>query len=340
MPATVGAVTPEALQDASRRARLVLAAVWVLDGFLQFQPYMFTPAFGKQMLAGAAQGNPRVIAQPVVWAAGIIAEHPVATNALFATIQLALGLGIAFRGTVKPALAASIVWSVGVWWLGEGLGGVLTGSANPLSGAPGAVILYALLAVLLWPTPDNSKLSDRTWSFLAARSVGPKVAGALWALLWGFSAYLALQPANRSPQAVHDVITAMAEGQPAGLAHLEQAAGRALAGHGGPAAVILAVVFTIIAVGVFLPPPLTRAVLALTVLFAGVIWVVGEALGGVLTGQGTDPYSGPLLALLAAVFWPLRIGNASPARELSSAGAPGPAIGQQPTAHQPTAQHG
>jgi hypothetical protein len=37
-----------------------------------------------------------------------------------------------------------------------------------------------------------------------------------------------------------------------------------------------------------------------------VIWVFGEALGGILTGVGTDPNSGPLLALLALAYWPLR----------------------------------
>jgi len=68
-------------------------------------------------------------------------------NTIFATIQLLIGLGIAFRPTVRLALAVSIAWSIGVWWFGEGLGGVLSGTASPLNGAPGAVIIYALLAV-------------------------------------------------------------------------------------------------------------------------------------------------------------------------------------------------
>ena len=37
---------------------------------------------------------------------------------------------------------------------------------------------------------------------------------------------------------------------------------------------------------------------------AAVIWVFGQALGGILTGVGTDPNSGPLLALLALAYWP------------------------------------
>ena len=44
---------------------------------------------------------------------------------------------------------------------------VLTGSASPFSGAPGAVIIYALLAVLLWPAAASSSAP-----FAAARAVG------------------------------------------------------------------------------------------------------------------------------------------------------------------------
>ena len=39
--------------------------------------------------------------------------------------------GIAWRPTLRLALGASIMWALGVWWLGEGLGGVLSGAAGP-----------------------------------------------------------------------------------------------------------------------------------------------------------------------------------------------------------------
>ena len=136
--------------DARRALQLGLAGVWLLDALLQYQPVMFTRAFG-QMLAETAAGNPGVIARPISWDAALVEHHAVALNAVFATIQLLLGLGIALRPLTRFALAASVAWSLAVWWLGEGLGGVLNGTANPVSGAPGAVILYALLAVLLWP---------------------------------------------------------------------------------------------------------------------------------------------------------------------------------------------
>ena len=141
---------PPARLDTRRALQLGLAAIWLLDGVLQYQSFMYTKAFG-QMLAGTAAGNPSVIARPITWDATLVEHHLVLINTIFATIQILIGLGIAFRPTVRIALAASIAWAIGVWWFGEGLGGILNGVASPLNGAPGAVIIYALLAVLLWP---------------------------------------------------------------------------------------------------------------------------------------------------------------------------------------------
>ena len=53
-------------------------------------------------------------------------------------------------------------------------------------------------------------------------------------------------------------------------------------------------------------PAAIRPVLILAALTALAFWTVGEDFGGMLTGQGTDPSTGPLLVLLAAAFWPLR----------------------------------
>ena len=140
--------------DARRVLQLLLAAAWLLDGMLQYQSFMYTRAFG-QMLGGTAAGNPGIIARSISWNAALVTHH-LPLNTVFATIQLLLGLGIAYRPTVRLALAASIGWSLAVWWFGEGLGGVLSGGASPVSGGPGAVILYALLAVLLWPATGRA----------------------------------------------------------------------------------------------------------------------------------------------------------------------------------------
>jgi hypothetical protein len=296
--------------DARRRLQLALAAIWLLDAVLQYQSFMFTKGFGR-MLAESATGNPAVIAAPITWSAGIIEHHPAPANAAFATIQLLLGLGIAWRPTVRAALAASIAWSVAVWWLGEGLGGVLAGTASPLSGAPGAVILYALLAVLLWPAAR-----DRP-PFVAAGPFGARAARVVWLVLWGGLAWLAVLPANRAPQAPHALLSGMADGEPGWLGALDHGAAALVARHGLAASVVLSVLLGAIAVGAFLPVPLTRASVLLAVAVALLIWAVAQDFGDVLTGSATDPNSGPMLALLAAAYWPRVTAGTAPRPALS-----------------------
>ena len=286
---------------ARRWLQLGLAAIWLLDAVLQLQSFMFSMAFG-QMLAATAKGNPAVIADPITWSARIVEGHPGWANAAFATVQLFLAIGLAWRPTVKVALAASVCWSLGVWWIGEGLGGVLTGTADPVAGAPGAVIIYALLAVLLWPT-------DRDGPFEAARPLGAWPARLLWLALWGSLAYFTVQAANRTAQGMHGMISGMAAGEPGWLASVDRGAASLLAGQGALASAVLALVFATIAAGIFLPPPGARAVVLLAVAAALTIWVVGENFGGIFTGSATDPNSGLPLVLLAVAYWPVHTGG-------------------------------
>jgi hypothetical protein len=300
LPLGLGTETVAARQapDARRALQLALGAMWLLDAMLQYQAVMFTRAFGR-MLAATAPGNPGVIARPITWDAALIEHHSVLLNTVFATVQLLLGLGIAFRPAIRPALAASVAWSLAVWWFGEGLGGVLTGTASPLGGTPGAVILYALLAVLLWPA-DRGGASP---SCTAARSVGPRAARALWLVLWLSLAYFALLPANRSPQAPRNQISGTESGEPGWLAAIQQNAAAFVAHRGLAVSIALALV----AVGVCLPRPAARASVILALVLAVVIWVVAQAFGTILAGGATDPNSGLPLALVALAYWPARV---------------------------------
>jgi hypothetical protein len=315
-PAAAARSAAWAPPDLRRWLQLGLAAVWVLDGVLQYQSLMFTRAFG-QMLAGSADGNPAVLAESIRWAAGIVERSPSATNAAFATIQLALGLGIAWRPALRPALAASVAWSVAVWWFGEGLGGVLNGTASPVNGAPGAVILYALLAILIWPAAGRG-------SFVAARPLGAGAARGLWVLLWGSLAYFSVTPASRAAQGLHDMIAGMAGGEPAWLASVDRGAAGVLAHHGLAASIALAAVLAVIAAGIFLPAPGARAMVLLAVVVSLVIWVVGQDLGEILAGNATDVESGPLLVLIALAYWPPGGGRGRLGRRLRPA-VPAPA---------------
>ena len=294
--APAAARTRHGVPDVRRRLQLALAAIWLLDGVLQCQPVMFTRAF-PPTLAAAAQGNPALIAGPITWSAHLIGQHVVAMNAVFAAVQLLLGLGIAWRPTMKLALGASIAWAAAVWWLGEGLGSVLTGSASPVSGAPGAVILYALLAILLWPVAR-----ERAAPFVAGRAIGAPAARGLWLIVWGSLAGLALQPAARAPHAISGMISDMAHGQPGWLAWTGNHAASALSQQGLAASVVLAVALAVVAAGGCLP---ARAAIVLAIVIAAAIWIA-EGLGGILTGSATDPNTGPLLALFALAYWPSR----------------------------------
>ena len=289
--------------DVRRRLQLILAAAWLMDGILQCQPVMFSRAFARQLAATAA-GNPAPVADPITWSARLISQHAVLTNASFAAIQLLIGAGIAWRRpTLRLALGASVAWALGVWWLGEGLGSVLTGTASPVSGAPGAVILYALLAVLLWPAA-----TDRAAPFVAGRAIGAPAARGLWLILWGSLACLALQPAARAPRAISSMIADAASGQPGWLAGFLRHGASVLGQRGLTASVLLAVALAAVAAGAFLPATAARpakVVIGLAVGLAAALWAA-EGLGAIFTGSGTDPNSGPLLALIACAYWPAR----------------------------------
>jgi hypothetical protein len=113
----------------------------------------------------------------------------------------------------------------------------------------------------------------------------------------------------------------MASGQPGWLAAADSDLGRLLSHQGLTASIILAAVLVTIALGIYLPLPAVRAVLILAVIAAVAIWVA-QGLGGVFSGSGTDPNSGPLLVLLAVAYWPARQATAA-----DPAGPAGPAPG-------------
>ncbi|HEV2372988.1 MAG TPA: DUF5134 domain-containing protein [Streptosporangiaceae bacterium] len=291
-----------------RELQLCLAVLWLLDGVLQAQAFMFSSGFGRSV-GPAAAGSPPAVAGPVQWASGLISAHPALATTAIAVVQVTLGLGVAWRPTVKPALAASVPWAVMVWWLGEGFGGLFTGQANPVTGAPGAVILYAVLAVILWPADR-----DESAPSAAASSLGRRAACSLWLFIWGGLGCLCLVLGLRAPASLRESLVAMTQGQPGWLASVNTSAGRAL-GHLGPqVSLAMAAALGVIAAGPLLPVPWRRRVLVLAGTVAAVWWVAGQDFGGVLTGMATDVNSGPLLALLTAAYWP--VARTVPARAL------------------------
>jgi hypothetical protein len=280
----------------ARTIRVLLAMTWILAGALQFQPFMFTNRFLTQVLAPVAQGQPGWIAATITWSVQAMGHHLVVYNALFATIQVLIGAGLLFRRSAKIALLASFGWALGVWWFGEGLGRIPTGTASPLTGAPGAVILYALVGVLVWPRTSRWGRvgeGDHTADWTSA------LGRAIWTALWLLSAALWLLPANRAAGSTHDALQTAAYGW---LTPAQHAAATAAQGNGLAIALGLAVTSTVIALGALIPAA-TRTVLVAGALLSLVYWGFGQSFGLLTTGTATDINAGPLFVLLALRLW-------------------------------------
>ena len=306
-----------------RGLQITLGVLWLADGAFQLQPFMFGRGFVNQILMPAYMGSPAGVTGPALAVTRLILHAPAAWNAAFAITQLLLGAGLLWRPAVRAALAGSVVWALAVWWVGEGLGGVLSGMASPLTGAPGAVILYALLAVLAWPLASSTMQASSGQARTEGadrRDVAPVAAGSplgltgarvAWLVLWGSFAYFILQAADRAPGAVRNTFAGLTAGEPGWIAAMDRGIASAAGGHGLAISIGLAVVFVAAGLGVFWPAT-TRPALVLSVIVALAIWVLGENFGAIATGQGTDPNTGLLLVALAAAFWPLTRRPAAP----------------------------
>jgi hypothetical protein len=296
----------------SRRARgaerprpVARGLIWLADGVLQLQPFMFTRSFVTQIIAPNTVGQPGFVAWPVKLAENLIEPRVALFNVFAATLQVLIGLGLIFRPTVRIAMLASLAWALGVWWIGEGLGGLFTGSASPLTGAPGAALLYVAASLILWP---------RSRPQLVGGVLGRRGALAAWAILWLGSAALWLLPANRSPEAAHNQIANAPSGA-AWLSSLQAHLATAGAGSGLLIAIVAAILSAAIGLAMFLERSATLSLL-LTVALAIIYFAIGQGMGAVLTGSGTDPGTGPLLILLALAVYATRHPRQRLAREM------------------------
>jgi hypothetical protein len=258
---------------------------------------MFSTGFVTQIVEPNAAGQPAILAHAITLAAHLLRQQPVAFNAAAAALQLGIGLALLHPRSSRIGLALSVTWGLAVWCYGEGLGGLLTGTASPLTGAPGAAAVYVLVSLILWPADRPIPGSAASQGLLGDH--GARVA---WAALWLLAAALWLAPANLASDAPGQAIAHA----PAGvgwLAAIEHHATRTLAGDGASVALALASLSALIALGV-LADRLVRPILAIGALLSLSYWVLGQGLGGVLTGQATDLNTGPLIALLAATLYP------------------------------------
>ncbi|MGH9089149.1 MAG: hypothetical protein ACRDYZ_13745 [Acidimicrobiales bacterium] len=298
-----------------RHLRLALGALWLLDGALQLQPFMFGRGFAEQIIAPTAAGQPAFVAGPVHWSAALILAHPLALDLVFAAVQLAIGAGLLFRRTARAAVIASLGWAAGVWLLGEGLGGLAGGGATLLDGAPGAVALFGLLGLAAWPrlvadwsragthrSPWRTGRPGRAVAALFAVPSDDERPGrwvpAAWAGLWALFALLRTLPGNDAAGALAGQLT----GDAGSVPHWLFAAQRSIAAavHHGGVASVAGLCALELAVGLLAlrPGPVRIAAVGTGIALALLAWAVGQSFGQITSGMATDPNAGPLVALL------------------------------------------
>jgi hypothetical protein len=300
------------VQITRRGIQIVLGLLWILNGLLQFQPAMLTRTFAAQVIAPAGRGQPLFVSGPVREVARIILLHPAAMGVGFGLVQLALGASILWPRTMRWALLASAAWALSVWYLGEGLGGVLGNDASMLTGAPGAAVVYAILALAVQPLGAHAVDGQRPsrWVTMA------------WAVLWLGGAVLELLPGRNTNGSISMSLAMNASNAPGWFAVIDHRLA-ALVPHGSVSiAVDLAVLQAFAGLGVFMARRARMAALILGMSLSLIYWIVGQDMGQLWSGFATDPSTAPLIVLLAVAA-----AGCVPWREPrgDSAGLPSPA---------------
>jgi hypothetical protein len=279
-----------------RGLQVTLGWLWFLDALLQLEAPNFARDFPLGDLAQSVMGAPgwenRVIFSSI---SPFVAHWPwwnLASALLQATIGIALILGYG----VRTALLVSTAWSAAIWLIGEGLGMLPTGFAMALFGAPGAAVLYGVLAGLAWPGKQGWSVPDvarRPWA-------------ACWSVYWIGAAVLQLPFVYATGQVFRAGFKESSNGQRAFLARASDGVADVVLHHPAVAALALGLVELSVAVGRLLDGHHPRRWLGLGIGISVVFWVVGQGLGGLLNWGATDPGTAPLVILLALVAWPRR----------------------------------
>ena len=162
--------------------------------------------------------------------------------------------------------------------------------ASPLTGAPGAVLLYVLIGAIVWPNGRPGGL------------LGVLGARAAWASLWLVMAWLWLVEGGGA-NGIHNAINAAPSGM-SWLSSMQDGFASITRGNGVIFAVVLAVLSAAIAIAVAANWR-AKEFLILAAVLNLIYWLVGQGFGGIFQGGATDPNAGPLFILLAYTLYNL-----------------------------------
>jgi hypothetical protein len=200
-------------------------------------------------------------------------------------LEIAIGLLFLFPladTRFKIGAWAAIVWGLAVWLCGEGAGLLLTGTASFYTGAPGAVLLYVVLAAFLL-VPEKVQLKRF-----------PQVAGWIFiggALLQLQSAFWTVDGAQGTAMAAMMEPMHMLNAFPILVSDL-------LGVDPVVSNILLIALLLVFGVAILWKP--SRATGIVTLVFLFFAWWIGQDFGMLSTfptGTATDPQTAPILAL-------------------------------------------
>ncbi len=133
------------------KIRLLLGSFWIIDGLLQIQPQM-PFGFSHFVLYNSLLSLPVGVSGNLSFLISAWNSHEVILDAFSASVQLFLGIALITSRSRKVAAAVAImstIWALGIWVVGEGMGGILQPGLSLISGFPGAALLYAVMGVMI-----------------------------------------------------------------------------------------------------------------------------------------------------------------------------------------------
>src|SRR5580704_7065896 len=167
---TAGQTASAAAEARGRRLlRIGFGMLWIFDGILQAQPKM-AGGLASQVIEPIAAASPTWVQRVVNWGGTAWSYHPIQAGAASVWIQVGIGawLIVASRGTwSRLAGVASVGWGLTVWVFGESFGGIFAPGLSWLTGAPGAVLLYAVAGALI-ALPEGAWRGPRLGRLLLA----------------------------------------------------------------------------------------------------------------------------------------------------------------------------
>ena len=268
------------------RLRIILGLLWILDGFIELQPKLFSNFLASLVLRSSDVNQPSIIHSQVLFVINILVRHPAIFNFFFVLIQLGVGFLIINPKTVRLGLKVSILWGLFIWYFGEGLGNLLTHSALLISGAPGAALLYVIIAIGLYPYKKTSSKYLLNWFSISV--VGYYLIGIV----------LILANSMNLNMAISSMVHANAITSTGLISKLQSHFANFIAGRSHNIAFLIIFIYLLLAGSVLMNSRIRSIGIYLGIIIALFFWIIGQNFGGVLVGTATDLNSGPLVILM------------------------------------------